>query len=271
MVLTPGQFAVEHVRPLGAGGLGTVDVVKVVQTNQAYPVGTLLARKQLGPKWAGDPGAQARFEREIEMMSAMNHPNIAPLRGASLPGGARWYVMPLYSGSVRSALQAGRRFQTVASVAGFGVRIADALSYAHSKNFSHRDLKPENILLNEHSEPVLADWGLGQFVHQHSLVLDMTRGGPMGTHYYCSFEQWTTGRSGVPGDVYSLGVTLAEFAAKRAIPINPPGAGHTVDVVPPLDQGSVRFNALIKRMTSFHPYNRHQSMAEVIHELRLCV
>jgi serine/threonine protein kinase len=204
------------------------------------------------------------------MLGSMQHSNIVSLAGVSLPGGERWYVMPLFrSGSMRRWLQSGRRFQRFHDAALFIAKVADALAYAHSLGFIHRDLKPENILLSDAGEPVLADWGLGQFVHIHSKVLDLTRGGPMGTHYYCSLEQWNTGKCDVTGDVYSLGVVLAELASGHAVPISPVGIGIQRDVVVGGDWAGQHFNATVRRMTAFSPPSRFQSMSDVAQTLRL--
>jgi serine/threonine-protein kinase len=268
--LLPGQFTIRPIRDLGQGGLGRVDEVEVIDTNLSHPIGTRLARKRLGAQWADDPGAKARFEREIEMLQTMQHPNVVPFEGASLPGGERWYVMALFQrGSVRAWLQSGGRFASVSQAATFVAKIADALTYAHSLNFIHRDLKPENILLSDAGEPVIADWGLRQFVHLHSKVLDLTRGGPMGTHYYCSLEQWTSGRCAETGDVYSLGVILAELMGGRAHPISPVGVGIQRDVVQGTDWVSQTFNAIVRKMTAFNAASRYQTMGEVAQALWL--
>lgn len=269
MSLLPGQFTVRHVRELGAGGFGSVDEVEVVASNGAHPVGTRLARKRLGPKWAADASARARFDREIDMLEVMNHPNIVPLRGVSLPGGPKWYAMPLFrKGSLRRAIDDGRRFGSVQSLAAFFATAADALAHAHRSNFIHRDVKPENILLGEDDEPVLADWGLGQFVHRHSLVIDHTRGGPMGTNYYCSMEQWATGRCEATGDVYSLGIVLAELAVGSAVPLRMQGAGIQVDVVNGATWAGRQLNAITRAMTAILARDRVQSMNEVARLLR---
>jgi serine/threonine protein kinase len=267
--LQPGQFTIRPIQELGQGGLGRVDEVEVIAANYSHRVGTRLARKRLNAQWAADPGARARFEREIQMLQTMRHSNIVPFEGSSLPGGERWYVMPLFrGGSMRSWLQSGGRFQSVRHAALFVAKIADALAYAHTMNFVHRDLKPENILLSDNGEPVIADWGLGQFVHLHSKVLDLTRGGPMGTHYYCSLEQWTTGRCGETGDVYSLGVVLAELVTGRALPISPVGVGIQQDVVAGGDWVSQYFNTVVRKMTAFSALSRFQTMGEVAQTLR---
>lgn len=269
MTLLPGQFMIRSIRPIGEGGLGIVDEVEVVDSNQSHPVGTRLARKRLSARWSDDPGAQHRFEREIEILRTMDHPNIVSLEGVNLPGFERYYVMPYFKrGSLRSWLAAGGRFEDVQQVCRFVATVADALAHAHAMNFFHRDLKPENILLSDRGHPVVADWGLGQFVHLHSKVLDLTKGGPMGTHYYCSLEQWSHGRCDQTGDVYSLGVVLAELAAGRALPIAPVGSGIRHDVITGEGRLAQHFNATVRRMTAPVPASRFQSIAEVAAALR---
>lgn len=266
MPLLPGQFTLTPIRPLGEGGLGVVDLVQVIASNQSHPVGTQLARKRLTARWALDPQMQERFEREISLLRTMSHPNIVSLEGESLPGGERSYFMPYYPDTLRRQLNAAVP-QTLAQTASLGHSLAHALEYAHGLGFTHRDIKPDNILLRSNGTPVLSDWGLGQFIHQHSKVLNLTRGGPMGTGYYCSLEQWATGKGGIPGDVYSLGMTLAEVAAGGPVPIQAIGLGIQTDVVPQLLPGAGHFNAVVRKMTSMVATQRYATMGEVARAL----
>lgn len=174
-------FYVKHVRPLGEGGLATVDVVEVSSDGGPYPRGTPLARKQLGPQWSNDPGAQSRFEREIEMLSSMSHPGTVQVKGVSLPGMPRFYLMPLYPRSLRKLIEDHGGAVPRSWAVQLGMKVASTLQYAHAMNFIHRDLKPENILMDAQNEPIIADWGLGQLIHQHSKVLDLKTQGGLGT------------------------------------------------------------------------------------------
>jgi serine/threonine protein kinase len=266
MALLPGQFLIASIGLLGEGGLGVVDLVRVTDSNQAHPIGTQLARKRLNARWALEPQAQERFEREIQLLRTMSHPNIVALEGESLPGGERSYFMPHYPATLRSQLN-DRVVHSLSQVAALGHAVAHALDYAHDLGFTHRDIKPDNILLTYDGTPVLSDWGLGQFIHQHSKVLNLTRGGPMGTEYYCSLEQWATGKGGIPGDVYSLGMTLAEVATGRPVAIPAIGLGIQVDVVSPHLPGARQFNAIVRKMTSVTPTHRHATMVDVAREL----
>jgi serine/threonine protein kinase len=264
---TRSQFEVRFVRRLGAGGIGFVDEVEVVKSSGDPPVGTRFARKQLGPQWAQNPGMRERFEQEIKLLEHMSHPNIVSLAGVGASVTERCYVMPLYSQSLRDLISSAPRARAAIEVARFGVVLADALSYAHGMGFVHRDLKPENILLRN-NEVVIADWGIGRFIHKESKVLNHTVGG-LGTSYYCSAEQWANGGEGDPRvDIYSLGVLLAELAAGGQVPIIPIGAGIRTNVVHPGTRAGVMFNAIITKMTGIVASMRHASMAHVAEALR---
>jgi serine/threonine protein kinase len=266
---TQGQFNVSFIRRIGAGGIGSVDEVEVVRSSGDPPVGTRFARKQLGPQWAQDPAMRERFEREIVLLATMNHPNIVSLAGVSASATERFYVMPLYANSLRDTIAGAPRARSPIEVAGFGALLADALAYAHGMGFVHRDLKPENILLRGR-EVVIADWGIGRFIHKQSRVLDLTVGG-LGTSYYCSMEQWSPApdlKDDPRMDIYSLGVLLAELAFGEKMPILPIGAGIRVNVVDPSTRAGQTFNAVITKMTGATASMRYPSMAHVAEALR---
>jgi len=271
-----GQFNFRWGGLLGQGGLGRVNEIIVTESNAVgFPVGSRHAGKRLNDSFKNQPEARERFEREIQVLEGMSHPNIMTVQGQNLLGGSeRFYLMKLYPNGLRKLLSTtpnGFPWETAAT---FAARIADALAYAHGQGFIHRDLKPENILLTDAHAPIIADWGLGYFVHKNSKVLQqLTRGG-MGTEYYCSMEQWNTGKCNETGDIYSLGMMLAELVLGQQAPLMVPGFSGTgigVDVVHNNTLGSRLFNVIIKKMTDITPESRHQTMVEVAEELRLAV
>lgn len=266
-MLPSGQFVFEVEGKVGEGGLGVVDRIRVTESNCRHTVGSEFACKRLNDKWKDHPNARERFEREIKAIAKMNHPSIISFQGENLPEGERFYVMPLYPQSLRDYIMAHSAGVEWISVALFGARIADACQHAHKLGYIHRDLKPENILLDHAENPVISDWGLGYFVHKDSKVLDLTRGG-MGTEYYCSLEQWKTGKCDARGDIYSLGILLAELVrGYNRIPVIP-GLGLEQDAVQGNLWGSAGFNLYLRQMTRPYEFQRPASMLEVAAELR---
>jgi len=243
------QFRFVELGQLGVGGLGRVDRISITESNCATKaVGSEWARKRLNSKWDAHPEMVVRFEREISALKRMHHANIVTLEGENLPGAARFYLMPLFSSSVRKLIAVGGWTGDWANVARCGINLANAMQYAHDAGFIHRDLKPDNILFNGGGPLVIADWGLGYFVHKESKVLQqLTRGG-MGTEYYCSLEQWSSGKCDHRGDIYSLGMTLDEWVRGRqmAITIGMGVAGASVNSS---SAGAVAFNQVVRRMT----------------------
>lgn len=265
MPLPHGRFSFRVVGPIGEGGLGTVDEIEVTESNASHPVGARLARKRLGAQWAALPMARERFEREISSLRAMQHPNIITVQGENVAGGERFYCMPKCERSYRKVLEGSPSGFTWRSVATLGVTLASALNYAHSLGFYHRDLKPENILLDSLNNVYLADWGIGYFIHKESKVLPkLTRGGGLGTEYYCSLEQWTGAHADPKMDVYSLGILLAELVQGKQIAGLTVGFGIQTDVVPALTAGAVMFNSILRQMTALFPAQRVASMRHVI-------
>lgn len=266
--LPHGQFRFNDVELLGEGGLGRVDKIRITLTaDPNKPIGSEWARKRLNSKWAANPEMRTRLDREINALKQMSHPNIVTLEGENLPGNERFYVMPVYESSVRKHVASGNWKGKWKSIAECGASLADALHYAHGRGFIHRDLKPDNILFNPNGPLVVSDWGLGYFVHRESKVLmQLTRGG-MGTEYYCSMEQWASGKCDERGDIYSLGMTLDEWSTgrQRAIKV---GHGINGPAINSQTRGAARFNQLLVRMTQLLPYHRPASMAEVAAELR---
>jgi serine/threonine protein kinase len=268
--LFPGQFRFEYIdeNPIGVGGLGRVDRIIVTDSNWVHaPVGSQWACKRLNAQWSQHPAMRERFEREIAALGRMAHPHIVGCRGQNLPGDERFYVMPLYSSSLRRLIAAGTNRGDWRFVASHGALLADALQYAHTAGFIHRDLKPDNVLFDAGGPLIIADWGLGYFVHKESQVLQqLTRGG-MGTEYYCSLEQWGTGKCDGRGDIYSLGMTLDEWVTGRQRVITV-GAGLDGPSTRETSPGAQRFNALLRKMTQPLKAKRPATMQAVAIGLR---
>jgi len=176
-------------------------------------------------------------------------------------------MMPIFSNTLRKYIASGALRGRWQHIALHGARLADAMQYAHDHGFMHRDFKPDNVLFNDGGPLIVADWGLGYFVHKQSVVLQHLTVGGMGTEYYCSAEQWATGKCDCRGDIYSLGMTLDEWATGRQRPITV-GDGLATAPFSGRTPGAIQFEALLRRMTEFASRARPSSMREVAAALR---
>jgi len=227
-----------RVRNIGNGGCGVVDLYIDSNKNQ-------FAVKQMIFGWNGK--MLDRFIQEIELMKNLAHKNIVRILRHNYNNDKPFYVMPFYKdGSLRDRLQnmksQGLRYSESAA-SGLIYYLTDALSYAHSKNAIHRDLKPENILFDGNN-PMIADWGIGKFIHKDSTVI--TSPG-IGTPLYCAPEQWEFGKSSNRSDIYSLGVIYQELVT---------GSTHGE-----IENDSIK--QVINKMTMRNPNDRYQNMDEV--------
>jgi len=228
-----------RIRTLGQGGLG---IVSLYQTSE----GEQYAVKQMLNPW--DESHHERFKREIKIMANLVHNNIVKVLNFDTDNNNPWYVMPYYQdGSLREKLMdiisKGKIFSSKGA-SGIVYYLAEALHHAHNFGIIHRDIKPENILFNG-KEPLIADWGLGKFIHKKSIVL--TNVG-IGTKSYCSPEQWENGVSDSRSDIYSLGLVYRELLTGTL-------TGKIKDK---------RINDIVNKMTALSPNDRFQKMEEVM-------
>jgi len=162
---------------LGEGGMGVVHLA-------LDRAGRAVAIKVLRPHVAADPAARTRLAREVDTLSRIRHPNVAPIIDHDVEG-ERPYIVTRYiagpgldevvddAGPLRGAalLQVGRG-------------LAGALHAIHEAGVIHRDVKPGNILLLD-GEPILIDFGIAHVADD----VRLTRTGlVMGTPGYLSPE-----------------------------------------------------------------------------------
>jgi len=208
-----GGYAVE--RELGRGGMATVYLAQDLKHRRPVAI------KVLAPELAAALGRE-RFLREIETAARLTHPHILPLHDSGEADGFLYYVMPYVEGeSLRDRLNREGQLPIADAVA-ITCNVANALSYAHSRDVVHRDVKPENILLSN-GEAVVADFGIAGAIDAAGGGKLTRTGLVLGTPAYMSPEQGA-GERALDGrsDVYSLGCVLYEMLAGE-----PPFTGPT--------------------------------------------
>lgn len=195
----------EIISELGAGGMGKVYKVRNVISDRVE------AMKILLPDLAGRQELAARFEREIKVLAALDHPNIAALRTALTLDNQLVMVMEYVEGTtLTQRMQQGPI--SVADAVNYISQVLDALSYAHQQNVIHRDIKPSNMMLTPQGIVKLMDFGIARSGDESTLTMTGTTLGSLG---YMSPEQVKGEPTDARSDLYSVGISIYEMVTGR--------------------------------------------------------
>jgi serine/threonine-protein kinase len=198
-----GPFTLE--RQIGMGGMSEVWLASYTDRRMERRVALKL------PHGLASGRAQAaRFERERDILAALEHPHIARLYDAGVTETGRvWLAMEHVEGTPIDRY-CDHHALTVAQRIAVFLQVVDAVHFAHRALVVHRDLKPTNVLVNERGEVRLLDFGVARLLEpadpgaESPTELD---GGAL-TPAYAAPEQFLRGPITTATDVYSLGVLL---------------------------------------------------------------
>ncbi|MBI4579481.1 MAG: protein kinase [Planctomycetes bacterium] len=151
-----------------------------------------------------------RFEREIELVASLQHPNIIRVSESGVSStGHHYYVMDYVAGLPLHRYVVQHSLALEPTLALF-VKVCDAVNFAHQHGVIHRDLKPSNVLVDSDGVPHVLDFGLAKPMMSSSKTWTSMTGEVVGTLPYMAPEQARGGHSQIDirADVYSLGVML---------------------------------------------------------------
>ncbi|MBX3298145.1 MAG: protein kinase [Acidobacteria bacterium] len=263
---------------IGSGGQGTVYKALDTKLNRTAVI------KILPPELTQKTANFKRFEREAQLCSQLDHPNICTIYDFNEADGVYYIAMQFVDGKNVRQLVNGRPLE-LRSALSIAIQVADALAYAHSKNIIHRDIKAGNVMVTDSGQAKILDFGLAKLVedehadsHKGSDRTEITELGiPYGTATYAAPEQAKGERADHRSDIFSTGVLLYEmltgiwaFQGKTVIDVRhqvlygtpKPLAEMRKDAFPP------QLQQIIDKALQKDPKDRYQKIAQMRDELR---
>ncbi|TFH37995.1 MAG: serine/threonine protein kinase [Anaerolineales bacterium] len=198
---TIGQYHI--LNRIGSGGMSTV------YKAHDSKVGRMVAIKVMASFLTEEPRFKIRFEREVQLLSKLRHPNIVRIFDFGEHNSSPYIVMPFFE---RGTLQDQLRESPLSVKAGARIisDMSSALQYAHDYGVIHRDVKPSNMLLDNQGQAHLTDFG---FASWREASMHLTGSALIGTPAFMSPEQCTGEDVGPYSDQYSLGIVLYRIAS----------------------------------------------------------
>lgn len=187
-------------------GVGTVGMIRRAVDRATRQE---VALKILQPAVSQDETIRLRFEREIEVLHKLDHPNVVACYDHGIDDQRLFYSMEIVDGGTLKQLLKKRGKLRIEEVLECGWQLCSALQYIHNHGIVHRDLKPSNIYLNLKGLIKLGDFGIALDTGATEIT---DQGLTVGSYLYMAPEQIRGDRSiSSPADLYACGCLLFEL------------------------------------------------------------
>lgn len=273
--VTLGSYKI--LEKIGEGGQGTV--YRAVDTKLGRP----MVVKVLPPELTAKQANLKRFQREAQLASALDHPNICTIFDLNEIGGVHFIAMQFVEGRNVRQLVSGRPLD-LRSALSITIQVADALATAHAQGIIHRDIKAGNVMVNRAGQVKVLDFGLAKLVDDSQARTsgihhtDLTElGVPYGTATYAAPEQARGDRVDSRADIFSTGVLLYEmltgtwpFQGKTSIDVRHAVINEDPKPLAVMRPGATppRLQGILDRALAKDPRQRYQKVADFRDDLR---
>ena len=263
---------------IGSGGQGTVYKALDTKLNRIAVV------KILPPELTQKTANFKRFEREAQLCSQLDHPNICTIYDFNEANGVYYIAMQWVDGKNVRQLVGGRPLE-LRSALSIAIQVTDALAYAHSKSIIHRDIKAGNVMVNSSGQAKILDFGLAKLLEDEQAEahqgVDRTQitelGIPYGTATYAAPEQARGERADERSDIFSTGVLVYEmvtgiwaFQGKTVIDVRHQVLYGTPKPIAEMRRDAVpaKLQAIVDKALAKEPRDRYQKISQMRDDLR---
>lgn len=250
---------------VGQGGMATVYKATDSQSR-------CVALKVLSPSLAADPNFLSRFQKEIRLLTKLDHPNIVKVFQAGEHEHKHYISMEFAdNGELEDKIKHGLQPEQALQ---YLIQIAQGLNYAHQKGYIHRDMKPANILFRKDGSLMVSDFGIAKPLSgTETITVSLTKTGvSIGTPHYMSPEQARGQTLDYRADLYSLGCIFYEMLTQQKCYDADDGFAvclmHINDSIPQLPSHLQFFQPTLNKLLAKNPDDRFTTTAQLIEHLQ---